>query len=145
MSWKSLSLSWSRSTPRLSTAPRITSSIQLSRCCCGRTSTSCIGESSNSRSRGKMFPSPPCRNHKQEHDAENSQLEESRRVRLGGGHWYDPLFSGAFSRRQYLSPGHGSEVAVCIPSPEVLLHAVLLLDPVHWLLRCALGLVRFCA
>jgi len=62
----------------------------------------------------KELPSPARKNHKQEHDTENPQLEEPRRVHLGGGHWYDPLFSGAIPRGQYLSPGHGSAVAVCL-------------------------------
>src|SRR6516164_1928275 len=92
-----------------------------------------------------MFPSPPRRNPTQEHDTENPQLEESRRFRLGGGHGYDPIFSCALSRGQCLCAGHCSEVAVCIQSPEVLVHPVSVLDPVYWLFRSALGLVHFCA
>ena len=53
--------------------------------------------SSNSRLHAKKSPSPARKGHKQEHDAENPQLEESRRIRLGGGHGYDPLFSCALS------------------------------------------------
>src|SRR5882762_3514367 len=92
-----------------------------------------------------MFPSAPRKNHRQEHDAENHQFEESRRIRLGGGHGYDPLFSGALSRDQYLPARHGSAVAVCFRGPEVLLHFVPILDPIYWLFRCALRLVHLCA
>src|SRR5260370_37663427 len=61
-----------------------------------------------------MAPSAPHKNHRQEHDAENHQLEESRRIRLGGGHGHDALFSGALSRDQYGPARHGSAVAVCV-------------------------------
>src|SRR5260370_38054204 len=61
-----------------------------------------------------MAPSAPHKNHRQEHDAQNHQLEESRRIRLGGGHGHDALFSGALSRDQYVPARHGSAVAVCI-------------------------------
>src|SRR5437016_13104573 len=91
-----------------------------------------------------MFPSAPRKNHRQEHDAENHQFEESRRIRLGGGHGYDPLFSGALSRDQYLPARHGSAVAVCFRGPEVLLHFIPVLDPVYRVFRCALRLIYFC-
>jgi hypothetical protein len=36
-----------------------------------------------------MPPPPPHKKRRQEHDAKNPQLEEPRRVRLGGGHGND--------------------------------------------------------
>src|SRR5260370_528732 len=84
-------------------------------------------------------------NHRQEHDPENQQLQEPCRIRLVSGHGYDPLFSGAFSGGQYLPTNHGFAVAVCLPGPEVLVHLVPVLDPVHWLFHCALLLVHFSA
>ena len=45
----------------------------------------------------KDAPPPPHKKHREKHDAKNPQLKEPCRIRLGGGHGYDPLFSGAFS------------------------------------------------
>src|ERR1700719_1522312 len=90
-----------------------------------------------------MPPPLPGKNLRQKHDPENPQLEEPCRIRPGGGHGHDPLFSRAISRGQYLSARNGSAVAVCIPGPEILIHPVPLLDSVYRLLRVVLRLVHF--
>jgi len=68
---------------------------------------------SNSRPPGKKSPSPAPKNHRQGHDAENPQLEDARRVRLGGAIGTTLYFRVPFPEGNIFLR-LGSAVAVCL-------------------------------
>src|SRR5438309_10254439 len=95
---------------------------------------------SRRRQTGRMYIP---RRRRRGHDPTNPPFETLPRLPSLSGHGNGALFQDAIPGRQYLSPGHGHPLGVCVSLFQVLLYALSLHNALHCVLDPAFRHLHF--